>query len=188
MHRLTHMHEWLCLYIYSPMHVQTLNMVLHKQKYFLSAHSTQTSLLLSHNEPAPPWSWKTSQKMNVFGTFFVFPLSLSSESFSVPLDARTNFCVFLFERVQAAQINGRVAENLITRHYEAEILLWLLCIVTCACTWNNAGAVEHHVRSFSVQWNQSHTSSWNKNKHLDFHSFWGGGVLIVAKFFVVCML
>lgn len=56
-------------------------------------------------------------------TFQAALFSPSSDSFSVPLCARTNFSFSLYERVQNPEVNGHVAGNLITRHYEAEMLL-----------------------------------------------------------------
>lgn len=85
----------------------------------------------------------------------------------VPKPISASFCL---RGCRQPEINGRVAGNLITRHYEAVMLLWLLCNVTFAGTWNDGGAEGHHIRSFSAQCYQSHTSSWYKNKQLDFQS------------------
>lgn len=96
-HSLAHMHGWPWLHTYSPMYAQTLNMVLHWTEIFSLRASTQTSLRLSHNEPPAPWSWETSQKVNVFRTFLVFSLLPSPPSLFLyllmPEPISTSFCL-----------------------------------------------------------------------------------------------
>lgn len=119
----------------------------------------------------PQWSSITLMLENIRENVFRTTVSLLSfsNSCSVPLCARTNFSLFLFEGVQTG---WNQAGNLITGHYEAEIFVWLLCNVTLAGTCYNGGAEGHHVKSFSARCNQSLASSWYKNKQLDFQSIW----------------
>lgn len=70
------------------------------------------------------------------------------------------------------KFNGRVVRNLITGHYEAEMLLWLLCNVTSTGTCNKDGVEGRHVWSVSALCNQSHTPFPHKNKQLDFQLWW----------------
>lgn len=74
--------------------------------------------------------------------------------------------VFIFWRgLQWAESNECVIGDLITGHYEGDMLLWLLFNITSASTCENSGVSSH-----SALWNQSHASSSYKNKQLDFQS------------------
>lgn len=96
--------------------------------------------------------------------------------FSVPLGARTNFSLFLFETVQTGWNQWTCGWK---SHYRElwgrDVMITLQCYCSFAGTCNSSWAEGHHVKSFSAPCNQSHTSSWYKNKQLDFQStIWDG--------------
>lgn len=138
----------------------------------------------------PQWSCTTAMLKNItennVSSSSVFSLVSRLTLFQyllVPEPISASFCLRGYRQ---PEINGRVAGNLITRHYEAVMLLWLLCNVTFACIWNNGGAEGHHIRSFSAQCNQSHTSSWYKNKQLDFQSIMWDCYFFVCAGVLMC--
>lgn len=124
----------------------------------------------------------TISSRTLFFPSLLFPLTLFLYLL-VPKPISASFCL---RWCRQPKINGRVTGNLITRHYEAEKLLWLQCNVTFSGTWNNGGAEGHPVRSISAQCNQSHTSSWSKNKHLDFRSIMWCSCFFVCAWVLMC--
>lgn len=165
MHKHTHMHGWLC--ICSPCICKYSNMV------FQTHTSHRPCYITLHR--------LKSVRENISGVCFSFSLCslILFQSLLVPEPISASFFLRGF---RWAEINGRVAENLITEHYEAVMLLWLFCNVTFAGIYNNSGAEGHHVKACSARCNQSHASSWYKNKQLDFQSIiWDDFFLFVLE-------
>lgn len=105
-HTYTHRRTCTRMAVHLPsMHMQILNMVLHKQQFFQCTPHIDLIIV------APQRSGATLTLRNITENVFRTPFpavlffslsSLPSDSSSVPFGAQTNFSFFLFEMVQAA--------------------------------------------------------------------------------------
>lgn len=158
MHAQVCTHAWMAVHLHS-MHMQILLMVLQIQTFSqCTCHtdlviitpqwSAVTSMLKKHQRKC---FLETSVEQLLFRLFSFPPTLFLYLVVLEPISA-----ALCLRGCRRAEINGRVAGNLIMRHYEADMLSWLLCNITFASSGEAEG---RHVRSFSARQNQSHTSS-----------------------------
>lgn len=161
----THTRTWMAVHVPS-MYIQILNMVLHKHLQFFSVHT-------SHR---PHYCCPT--------TIQIFFLSLS---FSC-----TFWCPNQFQPLSVWDGAGSLKSMAVWLEISLQGIMRQRCcydyyaMLPFGGTWNNGGAEGHPVRSISAQCNQSHTSSWSKNKHLDFQSIMWRCCFFVCAWVLMC--